>query len=41
MLNEVPREVVDHDITIYFPEELKDFTRQLDRHIIGRLVDKA
>ena len=41
VLNEVPREVVDHDIAIYFSEELKDISRQLDRHIIGRLVDKA
>ena len=41
VLNEVPREVVDRDIAIYFSEELKDIRRQLDRHIIGRLVDKA
>ena len=41
VLNEVPLEVVDHDIAIYVSQELKDIRRQLDRHIIGRLADKA
>ena len=40
VLNEVPRAVVDHDIAIYFSEELKDIHRHLGEHIISRLVDK-
>ncbi len=39
VLHNVPREIVDRDITIYFREELKDI--QLDAHSIGRLIEKA
>ena len=41
VLHEVSREVVDHDIAIYFAEELKHIRREVDRHIICSLVDKA
>ena len=39
VLTNVPRKIIDHDITIYFWEELKDM--ELSAQIIGCLVDKA
>ena len=41
VLNAVPREVVDRDITIYFLEELKDIISPQDDPTITRLVEKA
>ena len=41
VLNDVQREVADHDIAIYFSQELKDIGRRLVRHIIGHLADEA
>jgi hypothetical protein len=39
VLNNVPREIIDHDITIYFQQELKDI--ELSAQIIPRLTEKA
>jgi hypothetical protein len=39
VLNNVPREIIDHDITIYFQQELKEIEQSV--RIITRLTDKA
>ena len=39
VLNNVPREIIDHDITIYFRQELRDI--DLNTQIITRLTEKA
>ena len=41
MLNEVPREVVDHEIAIYFSEELKGFIPLQDAPSLRRLRKHA
>jgi hypothetical protein len=39
VLHNVPREIIDHDITIYFHDELKDI--ELSEQTIRRLTEKA
>ena len=41
VLHEVPREIVDHDINVYFSDQLKDIISSQNAHIIVRLVEKA
>jgi hypothetical protein len=39
VLHNVPREIIDHDISIYFHDELKNI--ELSEQTIGRLTEKA
>ena len=39
VLHNVPRKIIDHDITIYFHDELKNI--ELSEQTIGRLTEKA
>jgi hypothetical protein len=39
VLHDIPREIIDHDISIYFREELKDV--EVSEHDIKRLIEKA
>ena len=39
VLNDVPWEIIDHDIAMYFRQELKDI--ELNAQIIGCLIEKA